>query len=59
VKVDLKLAGTLLGGYGYFVGTSDAIYLDPERWVEKAGGLEEAIAEEERRPIPRTEDEAE
>lgn len=56
VKVDLKLTTTLLEAFGFFLSTSDTIHLDPETWVAKAGGLEEAIAEEEGQPISQEEE---
>jgi hypothetical protein len=56
VKVDLKLTTTLLEAYGFFLGTLDAVHLDPETWLVKAGGLEEAIAEEEGQSLPQEEE---
>ncbi|HET9212465.1 MAG TPA: hypothetical protein VFR03_18820 [Thermoanaerobaculia bacterium] len=56
IKVDLKLTTTLLEAYGFFLSTSDAIHLDPETWVAKAGGLEEVVAEEERQPTSQEEE---
>jgi hypothetical protein len=56
VRVDLKLTTTLLEAYGFFLNTLDALYLDPEIWAVKAGGLEEAIAEQEGQLISQEEE---
>lgn len=56
IKIDFKLAEVLLEAYSFFLDTSEALYIDPGIWETKAGGLEEAIAEEESRPIPQEED---
>ena len=50
LRVDLALTETLVGAHGLFIEAwGEGFYLDPERWAEKAGGIEEAIREEEQR----------
>ena len=50
LKVDLGLMDTLLGAHGFFLeGWGDGLYLDPEKFAEKAGGIEEAIEREKTR----------
>lgn len=48
LRVELDLMDTLLGAHSYFMeGWGDGLYLDPDKWAEKAGGIDEVIVKEE------------
>lgn len=51
IKVDPELTTMLLEAFKFFLEASDALNLEPEKWVVKAGGIEEDIEEEERQPV--------
>jgi hypothetical protein len=49
-RVDLDLMETLVGAHGFFMeGWGESLYLDGDKWSEKAGGFEEMIEREETR----------
>ena len=46
-KVDLELTKTLLGAHSFFMdGWGEGLYLDADKWAEKAGGIDEVIEKE-------------